>query len=46
MSDQAAEAIASEPLSSSRKRAFLTDRVEKLENGQRVFKKVMGGAFR
>jgi hypothetical protein len=43
MKDSEVEAIASEPLAAKRKRVFLTDRIKKLEDGQEIFRGVLGG---
>ncbi|TVY58349.1 Interferon-induced GTP-binding protein Mx [Lachnellula cervina] len=43
MSDAEVEAIAAEPTSAKRQREFLEDRVRKLEDGQEIFRGVMGG---
>ena len=46
MSDEDVEAIASEPLATRRKREQLKDKITKLQAGQRIFKKVMGGSMK
>lgn len=43
LNDKEVIAIASEPLDAVRRRAFLEDRISKLEAGQAIFKGVMGG---
>lgn len=42
MSDAEVEGIAAEPASAKRQREFLEDRVRKLEDGQEIFRGVMG----
>jgi len=44
MSDTEVEAIASEPGSAKRQREFLEERVRKLEDGQEIFRGVMGAS--
>lgn len=44
LSDAEVEAIASEPAAAKRQRHFLTDRIQKLKDGQKIFRGVMGGA--
>lgn len=41
LSDSDVEKIASEPPALKRQRRFLRDRIEKLENGQKIFKGIM-----
>ena len=41
LSDSDVEKIASEPPALNRQRQFLKDRIEKLENGQKIFKGIM-----
>ena len=41
LSDSDVEKIASEPPALKRQRQFLKDRIEKLENGQKIFKGIM-----
>ena len=41
LSDADVEKIASEPPALKRQRQFLEDRIEKLENGQKIFKGIM-----
>ena len=44
LTDADVEAMASEPVSTKRERAFLDDRIEKLVAGQEIFKGVMGSS--
>ncbi len=41
LSDSDVEKIAAEPPALKRQRQFLKDRIEKLENGQKIFKDIM-----
>ena len=41
LSDSDVKKIASEPPALKRQRQFLKDRIEKLENGQKIFKGIM-----
>ena len=41
LSDSDVEKIASEPPALRRQRQFLKDRIEKLENGQKIFKGII-----
>ena len=41
LSDSDVEKIASEPPALKRQRQFLKDRIEKLKNGQKIFKGIM-----
>lgn len=45
LSDSVVELIAIESPSSQRQRTSLGERIKKLENGQRIFYEVMGGAL-
>jgi hypothetical protein len=44
MTDSEVEAIASEPPAMKRQRAFLTDRINMLEEGYEIFRDVLAGA--
>ena len=44
LKDSEVGAIASEPVNGKRKREFLDDRIAKLEDGQKIFRNIMGGA--
>lgn len=44
LSDTEVEAMASEPVNANLRRRVLEDRITKLEQGQKIFRNVMGGA--
>lgn len=42
MPDAKVESLLSEPAATKRERTFLTDRIKKLEDGEEIFRSVMG----